>query len=401
MPWPYAILTRHRAETMYDSTQQHDDSAEFENAESAVATLEEDAQPNDAIEWMAPRCEKCEAPLKSDVVTICRKCGWYPSLGTFVEVDADWEIDGETGAVATQLPKKSHLRVWLDLMPRWSWVIIGSMLAVLVESVAVRLATPVGSSIRTIWSLSQLVLGVVAFLGCHIFNFIVLAAEDADFGVMDMFLKPLKLWIRAAQELPKRLWVSNAAASAITAAALSVLVIGGIPYERFWNWGFDAPAKQELMGAVMDRVRELESRNEADSLEDAIGDFAGTQDGLVQTPDPDKLRERADCVILGYQLDKEGRLSTLVLGTTHLGNLVHAGSVTPKMPEHELAELVRTLADIQAPRPLITIESDRTIWVKPMYTCRVSFMQRQKGRLTEIEWDKLLGTINIQPRRAP
>ena len=29
------------------------------------------------------------------------------------------------------------------------------------------------------------------------------------------------------------------------------------------------------MGAVMDRAKELESRNGADNLEDAIGDFAG------------------------------------------------------------------------------------------------------------------------------
>ena len=56
---------------------------------------------------------------------------------------------------------------------------------------------------------------MLTFISCHIFNFVVLAAEDADFGVMDLLLKPLKLWIRAVRELPKRLWVSNTAASSV------------------------------------------------------------------------------------------------------------------------------------------------------------------------------------------
>jgi hypothetical protein len=381
---------------MHDPIQPQDDSTEFENLDSAVATIEKDTQPTEASEWTGPRCEKCEAPIKSDVVTICRKCGWYPNLGRFVEVDPNWEVADETDEPAAPAPQKSHLRVWLDMMPKWSWVIIGTVLCVIVESVVVRLATPAGSSLRTIWSLTQLFGGVLVFISCHIFNLMVLAAEDAEFGVMDMLIKPLKLWIRAVRELPKRLWVSNTAASSIAAAVMAVLVIGGIPYERFWDWGFDAPMKQELMGAVMDRVKQVESQ-EAESLEDAIGDFAGTADALTDgLVTPDKPKQRADCVILGYQLDKEGRLSTLVLGTTHLGRLVHAGSVTPEMSESGKAELVRMLAAIRTHKPLVAIESERTYWVKPKYACRVRYAHKEKGHLTEMEWDKMLGVIQVK-----
>jgi hypothetical protein len=380
---------------MHDPIQPQDDSTEFENLDSAVATIDEDTLPPEASEWTGPRCEKCEAPIKSDVVTICRKCGWYPNLGRFVEVDPNWEVADETDEAATPAPQKSHLRVWLDMMPKWSWVIIGTVLGVVVESVVVRLATPAGSSFRTIWSLTQLFGGVLTFISCHIFNFMVLAAEDAEFGVMDLLLKPLKLWIRAVRELPKRLWVANTAASSIVAAVMAVLVIGGIPYERFWDWGFDAPVKQELMGAVMDRVKQVESQ-EAESLEDAIGDFAGTADALTEGAGAPVKRQRADCVILGYQLDKEGRLSGLVLGTTHLGRLVHAGSVTPKMSESEKAELVRMLSAIRTYKPLVAIESDRTYWVRPKYACRVYYTHKEKGQLTEMEWDKMLGTIQAK-----
>jgi hypothetical protein len=149
------------------------------------------------------------------------------------------------------------------------------------------------------------------------------------------------------------------------------------------------------MGAVMDRVKQVESQ-EAESLEDAIGDFAGTADALTDANTPDKPKQRADCVILGYQLDKDGRLSTLVLGTTHLGRLVHAGSVTPQMSESEKAELVRMLAAIQTYKPLVAIESDRTYWVRPKYACRVRYAHKEKGQLIEMEWDKMLGAIQAK-----
>ena len=41
---------------------------------------------------------------------------------------------------------------------------------------------------------------------------------------------------------------------------MSLVVIGGIPYERLWDWGFKEPPKQNLMGAVMDRAKQLDSR---------------------------------------------------------------------------------------------------------------------------------------------
>jgi hypothetical protein len=351
-------------------------------------------KPAGKLEWTGPRCEKCDAPLKSDVVTICRGCGWYASLGTFVEIDPNWETEHDDSEPVAAAPQKSHLQVWLDLMPRWSWVIIASVLVVVIESVVARLATPAGSSIRTIWSLTQLALGVFTVIGCHVFNFVVLAAEDADFGVMDIFLKPLKLWIRAVRNLPTRLWVADAAATGLTAAFMSLVVIGGIPYERLWDWGFEAPPKQELMGAVMDRVKELDSRNGADDLEEAIGDFAGSAEAGAYG-DGFKLkeeehREKADCVILGYSTNREGLLESLVLGAAHRGVLIYAGRVTPDLPDDERAALLQTLMSIRRRDPFIVMEADAT-WVEPKVTCRVSFGERLKGgKLRDIKWVSLL-----------
>lgn len=367
---------------------------------SVVATIEPEAKAGSiTTEWTGPRCEKCDAPLKSDMVAICRSCGWYASLGTHVEVDPNWEIEPETNAPVAKAGQPSHLRVWLNLLPRWAWIIIASLLAVVLESVAVRLTTPAGSWARTAWSLGQLAIGTLLFAGCHMFNFLVAVADDSETGLLDLFLKPLKLWIRAAQNLPQRLWVANSAACGLTAAVMSLVVIGGIPYERLWDWGFKQPPKQNLMAAVMDRAKNLDNGQGADNLEDAITDFAGSQDvksdGDPSKPEPPKPREKADCVILGYQTGHDGRLSSLLLGTAHLGELVYAGRVTPKMPEEELAALGQLLAEVQTGQPFLPIQGESAIWVQPKYTCRVSFGFRQKGRLRDVKWDTMLGSMDM------
>jgi hypothetical protein len=228
---------------------------------------------------------------------------------------------------------------------------------------------------------------------CHIFNFVVLAAEDADFGVLDLLLKPLKLWIRAAHYLPKRLWVANSAACGLAAVVMSLVVIGGIPYERLWDWVIKAPPKQTLMGAVMDRMKEIDSREGADDLEEAVGDFAGSQDLASRQPpqpQPEKPREKADCVILGFVLDREGRLESLLLGTAHSGELIYTGRVTPELSDDERAALLQSLMALRSRQPFIPIEAE-AIWVEPKITCRVSFGQRQKGgRLRDVKWESLL-----------
>jgi hypothetical protein len=384
---------------MRDELQTDELGSDVSDTMSSLATLEP-AEPLDTREsqWTGPRCEKCAAPIKSDAVAICRRCGWYASLGTFVELDQNWETYTDEAAEPTAAePQKSHLRVWLDLIPRWGWVIIASTLAIVIESVVARFATPDGSALRTTWSLSQLAIGVIVAAGCHVFNFVVLATEDADFGVMDLFLKPLKLWLRAVHRMPTRLWVANAAACGLVAAAMSMLVIGGLPYERLWDWGFQQPVKQDLMGAVMDRAKKLNSGDDGE-LEDAIGDFAGSADAEAGDAykTPEKPREKSDCIILGYQVDREGRLDTLILGAVHRKKLIYVGRVSPEMAEEARSALLAELMAIKTLKPFITIEADGT-WVKPKFTCRVSYGEKMRnGQLRDVKWDALLGSVQVK-----
>ena len=180
--------------------------------------------------------------------------------------------------------------------------------------------------------------------GCHVFNFLSLAAEDADFGAVGSVVEAApKLWVRAFHDLPRRLWFVDAAVCGLVAAIMSSLVIGGIPYERLWDWGFKQPPKQDLMGAVMDRAKELDSRNGADSFEEAINDFAGKGDitgGRARQAEPAEAAHKVDCVILGYQLDRDGRLRRCCSAPRIAAKLIYAGRVSPEMAEGERSDLL-------------------------------------------------------------
>ncbi len=367
--------------------------------DSATGIDAEDVD-NAAIElasnWNGLACEKCSAPMKSDGVSICRQCGWYGSLGQFVEVDRDWEAYCDNEEPTTPKAALSHAEVWLNLLPRWAWIMLATSAAIVIESFAVRLLTPEASALRTNWSLAQLVVGFIAFASAHFLNFLFAIADDADTGAIDFILRPLKLWMKAFRNLPARLWLANTAATGLTAAVMSIVVIGALPYERLWDWGFKQPPKQDLMSAIMAQVKKVEGSNDKD-MEEAINDFAGGAgaDGLSATdkPAPPKPRRKADCVILGYRVGTGGKLQSLVLGTPYQDKLVYACSVAPKFTAEESAGLLQMLSDSQSSQPYVSTTSDAQ-WVVPKFSCRVSYEQQEvTGRLTNARWEEFLGQI--------
>lgn len=372
--------------------------------DSSTTTLEFDALASPeapTVVHSGPCCEKCGTPYKSDLTTVCRRCGWYPLLQQHIDVDHEWEVYGdEDDQPPLREAPESHLQVWLAMMPRWGWILLATVAAVVVESVVVRLATTDGSRLRTSWSLTQIMVGVLAFAGSHVFNFIAAAAEDSDFGVQDILLKPVKLWMKALRDLPERQWVVDAAAAGLTAVVMSIVVIGGIPYDRLWDWGIEKRSDPNLLGAVMSRMQEVNRGRGADNLEDAVGDLAGKaklEEGKHAPAPPPKPRKKIDCVIIGYRTDTEGRLQSLILATALRDRLVYACSIMPNMPSDEIADLLTKLEAIASHQPYLNVQINAH-WVEPKYTCRISFEEQERsGRLTKPQWDEMLGTLGVQP----
>lgn len=379
---------------------------------SELLLLEEGAGSNDeasnpanaavelAAQWNGLRCEKCEAPIKSDAVTVCRRCGWYASLGRFVEIDQAWEAYHDDPEPPETRPAPTHLEIWANLLPQWAWVILGTVAAVVVGSILVRIVTPAGSSVRTTWSLSQLLIGCLAFAGMHVLNFLLMVGDDADTGALDLILRPIKLWIKAFKHMPTRLWVANTAAAGLTASTMSIVVIGGLPYERLWDWGFKQPPKQNLLGAIAQQAQKVKGEG-ADNLEDAVADFADSQNLDEQNqqqkspPTPPKIQKEVDCVILGYRVDGQGQLMTLILGTAHRGRLVFAAAVSPKLDDKQSQDLLDDLQAIQTGQSLLTTQMSAN-WVQPVFVCRVKCDKQdpQTGRLVNATWEELIGEVD-------
>lgn len=342
-----------------------------------------------------PRCEKCGAVIKTSDMLACRSCGWYASIGGYVEIDQSWEANCDPNAEQQSTEEEESFSV-----PTWAIVLVSTVLGVVALSVFARMTTPAESASRTGWALMQLAIGFVAFATCHFVCFTRLMTVKADSNLLDIILSPHKCWVVLWDELPDHQWMAHGAAGGLTAVLMSMLVIGGIPYHKLLDWGFEKPPEQNLMAAVMEQAQQIEGDDK--SMEEAIEDFAGSAnvedldgDGQPDQAVAEETRQEIDAVVLGYRTNEEGAVSALLIGVEHKGGLVYAGRVMPDLPDDELAELTENLGQWKTPTPFITTDVTDTIWVLPKQVCRVSYRRQGKGGwLYEAKFERLRSVLD-------
>ncbi len=374
---------------------------------SQLATPDDDSGTTDLLNatdestcgYVGPSCDKCGAPINSHDALVCRKCGWYASINSFVELDQSWEADSDSQPVEPESFK----------MPSWAWTMIACVVAVIGESIAARVLTVEDSAERTLWSVTQLFAGFSFLAVCHLTAFILLMREVSDAGLLDIVLKPVKPWILRVHELPKYQWICHLGMSSLVAVLMSLLVIGAIPYEKLLDWGTKKPVKSNLMGAIMDQAKNAEG--EEKSLEEAVQDFAGKQDLSDKEkkpktkPAPPKGRQDEDCLIIGYRANSEGLVYQLLLAGENYGKLQYVGEVTPQLSVKELRDLGEQLAAHRAYEPFVKMQIDESvIYLKPKFACRVSYAKKgKKGGLLDIKLESMLGEIGAgaQPAEEP
>lgn len=358
--------------------------------DSAISVIPEELESDSSL----PACEKCGALIDSNESLVCRKCGWYGSIGSFVEIDQNWE-DSSDGDAEQQVTSEISQAFQ---MPEWAWLMIGCVATVIVESVAACFLTTAESIARTRWSLIQLMIGGIVAAVCHFAAFILLIRDDSDVGLLDILLKPIRPWLLRIHELPAKQWVCHAAVSGVVAVIMSVLVIGGIPYERLWDWGFAKPVDQDLMGAIAEQVQKAEGKDQ--SLEEAVqelggsqnlSDSEGTKKKVVEKP---AGRSETDCVIIGYRANEAGIVYYLVLAGENFGRLQHVGQVVPQMSVRELKALGDQLATYMTYEPFVPLQMEDVTWVEPRIACRVSYARKgKKGGLFGTKLEEILGEI--------
>lgn len=360
-----------------------------------------------------PCCEKCGYPGKA---TACPSCGWYPSLGIHVEVDEAFEAVNRAAVAAaaaedssdeTPAPKNDEsyataVTALATAVPLWGWVLIGTAVATLAACVGVRVAVGVFPAWWTTVSVSLLAGGLFAALVTHVTCFVLVSSGDAELGVADLVIKPAKSWARLAGELPDRLWLANSLNTSLCVALGAAVIIGGIPYERLLDWGYVQPPKKNLLAAIANSGGG--GGGDGRSLEDAIGDLtdkagvdqlSGGDANKPKRKPAEKPRQTVEALIIGYRVDTQDRLAELLLAVERQGKMKYAGRVRPELDTRERAELLASFQSYPASRPLVKT-SDSGVWLRPRFTCRVSYTSwPDKGRPREIEWDTLLGEIDV------
>lgn len=380
-------------------------------SEAALAEdLQDEPQAPQAADTSAhdgPSCEKCGLATNA---AACPRCGWYPSLGIHVDIDDSYEAamntvpadpeEAEAAAQAQQKPEwQKHIEVWRDLIPMWGWIMIGTTVGTFAAAIVCRVLSINSPSLQTMIGVSGLIGGALLAIVAHIVAFLICSFDDADFGALDIVIKPGKTWKRILSELPNRVWLANSANLGLSAAVSAALIVGGIPYEVLLDWGIKARPKASLLQAIAENAP---AGNDDMTMEEAMGQFADKAgaEGLegkgskqdVPPPAP-KPRQRLECLIIGYQTDRDGALKGLLLAATENGKLKYVGRVTPDLDPKEEANLIAGFEKSTSTRPFVkTPESGA--WLRPKYTCRVTYTEWPRGkRPKDLEFDELLDTL--------
>lgn len=313
-------------------------------------------------------------------------------MGTFVELDPWERADAET--VVEEPEELSHLQVWANLLPPWAWTLIGCNLLVVVFSVVVRLFTPTEGITRMVWSVSQLFIGFAVFSVCHVLAYFATIELDADYALLDIILKPLKILKTVVQRLPRSIGHLTTGTCGINAVLMSFLVIGALPYHVLLDWGIKAPPKADLVKAIVTRA--MEEDGDENGLEDAIGEFAGADEDPFAAAAAEEERATIDCLVVGYTMkpDKE-EIASLVLAREYHGELVVVGRAAAVLADEDGVSYLKRFRKIARRTPFVH-STMSAYWIDPVYTCRATYRsETSTGKLRDIRFEEMLGSLRL------
>jgi hypothetical protein len=310
-------------------------------------------------------CTHCQAPMARGQ-TFCRRCGFYPTLNTFVEVDP---ADMVEGGDPTAEPKKSHLQVWKSLIPRWGWVLIAGVSALLALSIGARLLVPAGPG-RAIWTYAQFGIGIVAFVWAHVASYMSAIMVNDTLNFLDIILKPFAIWSVTFNELPKSLKRIALGTWGLSAALFAALVVAGVRYDEIIDWGKVPPKKK-----AKKIVAPLNVPGDDKSMEEAIEDFADKAG--VEMSAEELARQKANrkkmatCLIVGFTPHRENDFDKLILAVDEGGgHWRFAGVMKEGFTPEARSELNRRMRQYLRATPVVPVDQ-KAFWLQPKLMCTI------------------------------
>jgi hypothetical protein len=338
----------------------------------------------------APACEKCRTPLTGKQGW-CRRCGWYPRLRTFVELDP-WDRED-----LPQPEGKTKLEVCKTLVPQWAWMLVGGFVAVLAASFVMRMILPQQGNMRFIWTVGQMILGFAIFCGAHLVCYIFSMMNNDRFQLLDIVLKPIAIWIIVARELPKTFWHIAGGLWGV-AAIFGGLIVGGLADRDLLDWG-GTPARYNLTKAIADRAQELAADAKTDkNLQESIEDFAGkaAEPKVKETPDRNKPKLPVDCLIVGYRPLGDNDFTSLILAADLGGKLQIVGTVSEGISKEMRQQLNKRMREILQPNPFIACRLDGK-WIQPVLVCKIKAKRwSEQSKLVDPVFQEMLVDVEVQ-----
>ncbi|QDU97318.1 ATP dependent DNA ligase [Lignipirellula cremea] len=377
-------------------------------------------QPTETPSGIAT-CTNCGAEGEPSAEAWCRQCGFYPALGSCIEI-APAEVETSEDEEETA-PIPENLLQHLMQMPAWMWALIGCSLSGIVVAVAGRLLTGEGSFARMAWAFGQLGLALVVVMTAQLWALLIALKHDVKYGPFDFLGKPIAIWFPTFAELPATCARVGLALVGLSGMFGALVVVGGIPYH--WLWEYEPAQKKNpnLLKEIVKNADELakySGESSSDSLEDAVSDFAGEVEdkddkeayldslaedlrrSLTGKEEIDPRPESLNCLIVGYRVhtkgDNQGKLKTLLVASPVKQKLRIVAMVSEGFDQpvsefdsqtvgdqllEELRQIGRSEAVVRNP---YTAE-----WVKPVLACNIKFASWLDGtQLLNPAFDRLV-----------
>tara|TARA_R110002095_G_scaffold2155_1_gene9112 strand:+ start:294 stop:1430 length:1137 start_codon:yes stop_codon:yes gene_type:complete len=357
-----------------------------------------------------PTCPECGTYEPWGLSSWCPQCGFYPKLGKCV---------GQTHIEAQAAANPQPQTIW-ELIPAWGWVLaIGTIVAIGL-SVGGRFYCDDPGEL-CLWTLTQATVGVILFLIGHVVVYLNAVSRSFEFGMMSIFLTPVKIWGPTVRRFPRGAWKLDLAVWGLTLVVGAFAIVGGFEFNSlFKDWGVRKTADVNLLASVVDQAKEAEGG--ADDLEGALNDFAGGNEestaaaltsggaGAVsdavaeakkeaeKNEEPTILLKEFDCLLLGYTALPNGRIDSVLLASSYNKRLVYAGYINAsEIPEEILTEWQERLPTLKQKQAFVKNKQVAT-WIEPKITLKVASegWTNSTKRLIKPEFITVLQEISVK-----
>ena len=362
------------------------DTAEIETSGNDVTT---DAESSADV-----TCTQCESTTPWGHSSWCPDCGYHPKLKRCIDVGPKEEVVAEQPATL------------LELFPLWSWVLAAGILGLFGLSIATHLQLDAGDPFRGTISCWMLIVSGGAVLASHLTGYIrALFGGMGEVKPWDVIMNPLAVWMSIFKRLPGTTWQVWAGSWGLTGILCAMGIIGGIRYSVvFDDWGVKPAPKANLVHAIVDQAcQERPAESQAASLEDAVNEFTGEEDGAAggglkgQESKEESAANRTsiDCLIVGYTTRFDKTPDSLLLASLVDNKLRFVGRILwDDIPQATQKHLLKRMPELPRSRPFVKTPFSAE-WLEPVLTCEIETTDwNSQRKLREERFVKLLSELN-------